>query len=85
MDSGMIGKIDKAIRYSQERERFQFQKFTVSVRGEHNTHTVSYDGDKLNCTCEFYGTRGACSHTIAIEKVLGQMLPGAIPALMDRR
>ncbi len=31
MDSGMIGKIEKAIRYAQERERFRFQKFTVEV------------------------------------------------------
>ena len=29
MDSGMIGKIEKAIRYAQERDRFQFEQFTV--------------------------------------------------------
>ena len=85
MDSGMIGKIEKAIRYAQERERFEFRQFSVKVRGEHNTHTVSFDEGKLACTCEFYGTRGACSHTIAIEKVLGEMLPGAIPAVMSRQ
>ncbi len=85
MDSGMIGKIEKAIRYAQERDRFQFQNFTVGVRGTHNTHTVSFNGDKLSCTCEFFGTRGTCSHTIAIEKVLGEMLPGAIPAVMGKR
>lgn len=84
MDSGMIGKIEKAIRYAQERDRFRFQSFTVEVRGTHNTHTVSFDDGKLACTCEFYGTRGTCSHTIAIEKVLGEMLPGAIPLVMTR-
>ena len=84
MDSGMIGKIEKAIRYAQERDRFQFQQFTVEVRGTHNTHTVSFAGDKLACTCEFYGTRGTCSHTIAMEKVLGEMLPGAIPLVMSK-
>jgi SWIM zinc finger len=84
MDSGMIGKIEKAIRYAQERDRFQFQQFTVQVRGTNNTHTVSFDGGKLTCTCEFYGTRGACSHTIAMEKVLGEMLPGAIPLVMSK-
>lgn len=85
MDSGMIGKIEKAIRYSQERDRFRFQQFTVAVQGTHNTHTVSYNDGKLTCTCEFYGTRGTCSHTIAIEKLLGEMLPDAIPAVMSRR
>jgi hypothetical protein len=84
MDSGMIGKIEKAIRYAQERDRFQFQQFTVEVRGTHNTHSVSFDGGKLVCTCEFYGTHGMCSHTIAIEKVLGEMLPGAIPLVMAK-
>jgi SWIM zinc finger len=84
MDSGMIGKIEKAIRYAQERDRFQFQQFTVQVRGTNNTHTVSFDGGKLTCTCEFYGTRGACSHTIAMEKVLGEMLPGAIPLVTSK-
>jgi hypothetical protein len=84
MDSGMIGKIEKAIRYAQERDRFQFQKFAVQVRGDHNTHTVSFGDGKLACTCEFYGTRGTCSHTIAMEKVLGEMLPGAIPSVMSK-
>ena len=84
MDSGMIGKIEKAIRYAQERDRFQFQQFAVQVRGEHNTHTVSFDGNKLTCTCEFYGTHGTCSHTIAMEKVLGEMLPCAIPLVMSK-
>jgi hypothetical protein len=84
MDSGMIGKIEKAIRYAQERDRFRFQQFMVQVRGTNNTHTVSFDGDKLACTCEFYGTRGTCSHTIAIEKVLGEMLPGAIPLVISK-
>ncbi len=29
MDSGMIGKIEKAKRYAQERERFHFEALTV--------------------------------------------------------
>ncbi len=83
MDSDMIGKIEKAIRYAQEPERFQFQEFSVQVRGEHRTHTVNYRQERLSCTCEFYGTHGHCSHTIAMEKVLGVMLPGAVPSVMS--
>jgi hypothetical protein len=41
MDYGMIGKIDKAKRYSQERERIKFQDFTATFAGSNNTHTVS--------------------------------------------
>ena len=34
MDSGMIGKIEKAIRYAQERDRFRFQKFYGASAGD---------------------------------------------------
>jgi hypothetical protein len=84
MDSDMIGKIEKAVRYAQEPDRFEFQEFSVKVRGTHSTHTVNYGNQQLTCTCEFYKTHGACSHTIAMEKVLGVMLPGAIPSVMAK-
>jgi hypothetical protein len=43
MDYGMIGKIEKAKRYAQERNRFQFHSFSVSVEGDNNTHEVKYE------------------------------------------
>ncbi len=81
MDSGMIGKIEKGIKYSLEPERFEFKQLHVSVRGEHQTHPVEYDHGSWRCDCEFFITHQQCSHTIAVEKVLGQMLPGAIPRI----
>jgi hypothetical protein len=82
MDSGMIGKIEKAVKYAREPERFEFQQITVTVRGEHKNHQVNYDRGSWQCDCEFFVSHQQCSHTIAIEKVLGQMLPGAIPSIM---
>jgi hypothetical protein len=82
MDSDTIGKIEKAVRYAHEPERFEFQTFSVKVRGDHSTHAVVYNQQGWSCTCEFFGTHGNCSHTIALEKVLGVMLPGAIPSIM---
>ena len=82
MDSAMIGKIEKGIRYAQERERFEFQQFTVKVQGAHRAHVVSYNNGQWSCGCDFFASRGRCSHTIAVEKVLGIMLPGAIPMVM---
>ncbi|RMF37140.1 MAG: hypothetical protein D6759_02675 [Chloroflexi bacterium] len=82
MDSAMIGKIEKAIRYAQEPERFQFLQFTVTVRGTHRTHTVSYNHGQWSCGCDFFAMRGVCSHTMAVEKVLGVMLPDGIPMAM---
>jgi hypothetical protein len=77
MDYGMIGKIDKAKRYADERHRFHFHSFTVTVDGENNDHTVKYDNGKWNCDCSFFSTRGRCSHTMALEFILEKMLADA--------
>ncbi|MCD4674055.1 MAG: SWIM zinc finger family protein [Anaerolineaceae bacterium] len=75
MDSGMIGKIEKAKRYAAEgRERFQFQSFTINVEGENNTHCVNYRDGEWACDCNFFQSRGRCSHTMALEFILEGML-----------
>lgn len=73
MDSGMISKIQKAKRYAQERERIRFVEFKVTFRGDHNSYAVSYDRGQWNCDCHFFAKRGICSHTMALERVLGGM------------
>jgi hypothetical protein len=74
MNSGMISKIQKAKRYAQERDRIHFVEFEVTFRGDHNSYTVSYDRGQWNCGCNFFASRGVCSHTITLERVLGVML-----------
>ena len=81
MDSGMIGKIEKGIKYAREPERFEFSRIRVNVRGTNTTHSVEYNTGAWNCDCEFFITHKQCSHTIAVEKLLGKMLPGAIPMI----
>ena len=81
MNSEISAKIEKGIKYSHELERFEFTQLKVSVRGTHDTHPVEYDRGAWKCNCEFFITHRQCSHTIAVEKVLGQMLPGAIPRI----
>ena len=39
MDYGLIGKIEKAKRYAEERDRIHFNDFTVTMTGENNSHT----------------------------------------------
>lgn len=77
MDSAMIGKIEKAKRYAQERERIKFNHFEVTFRGNHSTYTVSYDEGRWSCGCHFFATRGVCGHTMAMERILGEMLGSA--------
>ncbi|MCC7360046.1 MAG: hypothetical protein IT317_11245 [Anaerolineales bacterium] len=75
MDHGMIGKIEKAKRYAQERERFHFDQFHLTFTGENNDHQVSFKDGIFKCDCEFFLLRERCSHTMALEQLLDRMLP----------
>jgi hypothetical protein len=74
MDSGMISKIQKSKRYADEPERITFQSFAVTFAGEHDHYHVTYEDGNWSCQCEFFRQRGVCSHTMALERVLGPML-----------
>jgi len=75
MDSGMIGKIEKSKRYAEEPERVRFEQFQLTFQGTNANHTVSYARGSWRCSCRFFATRGICSHTMAMERLLGVMLP----------
>lgn len=75
MDYGMIGKIDKARRYAEERDRIQFHSFSVTFDGDNNPHAVHFSEKAWSCDCDFFRTRGVCSHTMALERVLEGMIP----------
>jgi hypothetical protein len=75
MDSGMIGKIQKSKLYAEEPERIRFEQFRVNFEGANAQHVLSYDGGAWQCTCRFFTSRGVCSHTMAMERLLGVMLP----------
>jgi len=76
MDSGLIGKIEKGKRYAEERnKRVHFQSFQVTVDGDNSSHVVKMENGLLECDCDFFRSRGRCSHTIALETILEGMLP----------
>jgi hypothetical protein len=75
MHSSLIGKIEKARRYAQESDRVSFTSFKTKFRGEHDYYEVEYDGGRWHCTCNFFGGWGVCSHTMALQRILGEMLP----------
>lgn len=74
MDYGMIGKIEKAKRYAEERERISIENFRATFDGENNPHTVEYLDGRWHCDCNFFLSRGVCSHTMALERILEGML-----------
>jgi hypothetical protein len=77
MYSSMIGKIEKAHRYAREPERIKFQTATASFEGGHDSYTVSLTDHGWQCSCHTFETHmiGTCSHIMAMQQILGSMLP----------
>ncbi|MDQ3702730.1 MAG: SWIM zinc finger family protein [Chloroflexota bacterium] len=75
MQSSLIGKVQKAKQYALEPDRIRFQSLTVAFRGDNGDHQVTYDAEQWSCTCHFFAGWGICCHTMALERVLGPMMP----------
>ena len=75
MQSSLIGKIEKANRYAQEKGRVTLSEFSAAFQGEHDSYTTGYKDGKWYCSCHFFSSWGLCSHTMALERMLGDMLP----------
>ena len=73
-DSSMIGKVEKAHRYAEEKDRFEFLTFTVRVRGDNGDYLVTYDHGQWRCNSEYFEKHGCDSHTMAVERLLEGML-----------
>jgi hypothetical protein len=77
MHSSLIGKIEKANRYARELDRISFQELAVQFKGDNDVHTVRLEGEAWRCTCHFFESWGSCVHVLALQKILGVMLPEA--------
>jgi hypothetical protein len=75
MQSSLIGKIEKAKLYAQEKDRVTFSEFTAKFRGENDEYVVGFNGSKWHCTCRFFSQWGLCSHSMALEQIMKDMLP----------
>lgn len=78
MQSSIIGKIEKARRYAAEPDRVKFEDFSLTFRGDNDTHTVTLHDEHWHCTCDFYADYDMCCHTMALERMLGDMLPAKV-------
>lgn len=80
--SSVISQIEKAKQYTDEPQRVKFLRFTATFSGENHDHTVNYDNGKWDCDCHFFHTHTWCSHAVALERILGQMV---LPATHEGR
>lgn len=81
MNSSIIGKIEKARRYSEEPERVHIQSLHVKFQGDHDTYDVRLEDGAWSCTCHSFAALqlGTCSHIMAIERLVGPMLADDVP------
>ncbi len=75
----VVSDVDKAMRYADEPDRIQFQALEVTFDGENSPHHTSYADDVWHCDCSFFASRGVCCHTMAMERVLKDMITTAMP------
>ena len=79
MYSSVIGKIEKAKRYAEERERLHLSQFTAQFQGEHSTYALSYEDGSWQCACPFFANHDVCSHSMAAQRMLEGMLAQSAP------
>ncbi len=74
MDSSIIGKIEKARHYAEQKDRVNITSFAATFQGNHNQYDVHFEDGSWRCECHFFATRGVCSHTMALQRILDEML-----------
>ena len=81
MDSGLIGKVEKSKRYAEEPDRIRFSDFTLRFQGDHRQHLLTFHEGSWHCTCSFFPRHNTCSHVMAVERILSEMIPAGPPPL----
>jgi len=81
MQSSLIGKVEKARVYAQERDRMKIDRLHVQFHGENSDHDVELVDGQFRCNCDFFQDWHTCSHTMALERVLEGMVPRQEAAL----
>jgi hypothetical protein len=74
MDYGMIGKIEKAKRYAEERERITFLSLTTEFKGDNSTYRISLGPEGWDCSCPGFRAHGICPHVMTLERQFKPML-----------
>ena len=74
MDSSIIGKIEKAKQYAEQKDRVNITSFEATFKGNHDNYDVQFSDGAWRCECHFFATREICSHTMAMQRILDEML-----------
>lgn len=70
----VVSDVEKSIHYAEEKDRIKIVSFQASFQGEHNTYQISYTDGKWDCDNPYFQSHSICSHTMAMEHLLGNMV-----------
>lgn len=70
----VVSDVEKAKQYSEEVDRIRFVSFEANFRGGHNEYHIKYDDGKWECDNPYFQSRGVCSNTMAMERLLKGMV-----------
>jgi len=76
-DQEMQEKIQKSKRYANESDRFKLLSIKTEMTSRHGSRLVSFNADNQDweCTCDFYQSRGTCSHIMALQQIMYNLFP----------
>ncbi len=65
-----VSDVEKANRYAQETDRMRLVEMNAGFRGDNGDHNVNLGDGQWDCTCSFFKSRNVCCHTMALERML---------------
>ena len=74
----VVSDVEKAARYAQETDRIRVISFEATFRGGHKEHRISYEEGQWDCDNAYFRTHGISSHTMAMERLLKNMVEPVI-------
>jgi hypothetical protein len=74
VQSSIIGKVEKAMRYAHEPDRVKLQRFEATFAGDNGSHRIGLENEHWHCDCNLFASAGGCTHTLAAQKMLDPML-----------
>ena len=74
MQSSLISKVQKARQYEAEPERVHVESLRVRFYGDNSSHTFTFAHDHRDCDCEFFQGWATCSHTMALPKLVNDLV-----------
>ena len=74
MQSSLISKIEKSRLYAQQPERINVTSLTCDVQGDNSRHAVSLSEQGWHCDCLFFADYETCSHSMAMQRLFGDVL-----------